>query len=148
MALLKDNKSRGLNPWRRFPFYNIFQEDDWFGDKLMSQGDMVPAMNVKEKEFTYEVELAAPGFSKSDFHITIKDHVLKISAEKRESFEESEESYKRKEFSYNSFERALSLPKNINEAGEIIATYEDGILNLSLQKASFDQEPNRVIDIE
>ena len=148
MSLIKDSKSRGLNPRRRFPFYNIFQEDDWFGDKFMSQGDLIPAMNVKEKEFTYEVELAAPGFSKSDFHITIKDHVLNISAEKKEKFEETEEDYKRKEFSYNSFERALSLPKNINEAGEISATYEDGILKLSLQKASFNQEPNRVIDIE
>lgn len=101
-------------------------------------------MNVKENDLDFEIELAAPGFSKKDFEVTIDEHVLNISAEKKE---ESGEDYVRKEFSYNSFKRSLKLPNKVNESGDIKATYQDGILKLNLLKKESKKDTKKVIDV-
>jgi HSP20 family protein len=92
-----------------------------------------PALNIKEKEDQFEIELAAPGFSKKDFEVNVDNGCLNISAEKSSSKSEKEDDYTRKEFSYNSFQRSLELPENVKEE-EIKASYKDGILSFSLAK--------------
>jgi HSP20 family protein len=77
--------------------------------------------------------LAAPGFSKKDFEVTIEDGCLNIKAEKQTSEEEIEGNYTRKEFSYNAFERSLQLPESIKQE-TIKAKYNDGILSFNLAK--------------
>lgn len=106
---------------------NFFNEDFWNGKS------QEPALNIKETEDAFEVELAAPGFSKKDFEVTIEDGCLNISAEKSESKEEADENYTRKEFSYNSFEKRLQLPDSIKDEN-VKARYKDGILSFNLIK--------------
>lgn len=106
---------------------NFFNEDFWNGRS------QEPALNIKETEDAYEVALAAPGFSKKDFEVTIDDGCLNISAEKSESKAESDDNYTRKEFSYNSFEKRLQLPDSIKDEN-VKAKYKDGILSFDLLK--------------
>jgi len=137
-----------LVKFKRRPFGNMitqdfFDMDDffdnraWVRDMLPSRfwnGKTVePALNIKETDDNFEIELAAPGFAKKDFEVTIDDGCLNISAEKSTSEEEKEDNYTRKEFSYNSFERSLQLPESI-EQEEIKASYKDGILSFNLIK--------------
>jgi len=108
----------------------------------------MPAMNVKEHEDDFEIEFAAPGFSKKDFEVTITDSILNVCGEKKEEVEEKEEDYTRKEFSYNSFKRSLSLPKSVNADQDIKATYKNGILKLNLLKKEEAKEPpKKVIEV-
>lgn len=95
----------------------------------------MPAVNVKETEEAFEVELAAPGLKKDDFEISLDDNVLQISAEKEVKHEEGDEStrYSRREFSYQSFARSFTLPETVNQE-EIAANYEDGVLKIKLPK--------------
>ena len=93
----------------------------------------MPAVNVHETEKSYEVELAAPGLSKKDFKITAEEGILTVSSEKKEEKEQKEKDYTRKEFEYSSFSRSFTLPQNINEE-DIKATYEEGILKLTIAK--------------
>lgn len=148
MSLIKANKRNKLHPWNPSPFHSIFNTDDFFSDNFLSEEDTLPAMNVKESNLDYEVELAAPGFSKKDFEVTIDNHILNISAEKKEEKEEKEDNFMRKEFSYSSFKRALKLPNSVNESGSVKATYKDGILKLNLLKKEMNEETKKVIDIE
>ena len=65
-----------------------------------------PAINVKENQAGYEIELAAPGMTKDDFHV---------------------------EFSYANFEQRLQLPDDVDR-DKIIARVEDGVLRIGLPR--------------
>lgn len=120
-----------------FPALRSMMEDFWNGDKLFDKEffktDKLPAVNVKETEKSYKIELAVPGFKKGDFKIDIEDGVLSISAETEQEKDTEEENYTRKEFSRSSFIRSFSLPDNAKEE-DIKASYEDGMLKIVLGK--------------
>ncbi|WP_307810568.1 Hsp20/alpha crystallin family protein [Gelidibacter salicanalis] len=86
---------------------------------------------MKETDKSFEVELAAPGFYKKDFNVTIDDGCLNISAESSRSKEEKEDKYTRQGFSYNSFEKRLQLPDSVKEE-DVKAKYKDGVLRFNL----------------
>jgi len=96
--------------------------------------EITPAMNIKETRNDFEIEMAAPGLTKKDFKITIDDGVLTISSEKEDKTEEKEEGYLRKEFSYSTFTRSMSLPESVDESRDAKAEYHDGVLKLVLHK--------------
>lgn len=106
-----------------------------------------PALNIKEKKNEFEIELAAPGFNKKDFEISIADGCLNIVAKKSESNEEKDENYTRKEFSYNAFEKSLQLPETVIDE-KIKAKYENGILKFSLaKKEEAKKQKPKIIEI-
>jgi len=101
MSLVKVKKRR--LPWFPTEFSNFFGDDDFFNDKFwLNNIQDKPAMNVKETDSEYQVELAAPGLEKEDFDITIENGYLKILVEKSSESESHEDNYTRKEFNYNS----------------------------------------------
>ncbi|WP_282054228.1 Hsp20/alpha crystallin family protein [Maribacter luteus] len=140
MSLVKFNKKR---PFRNLVTSDFFDMEDFFDKGFWNQGLInddfwngrkgEPALNIKENKGHYEIELAAPGFDKKDFNITIDDGCLNISAEKTSEEEEEKDNYTRREFSYNAFERLLQLPENVKDE-EIKAKYNDGILSFKLDK--------------
>lgn len=111
---------------------NFFDSEKFFDSDWMKKYSM-PAVNVKETDKNYEIEVAAPGRSKKDFNISAENGVLTISSESKEEKEEKEKDYTRKEFTYSSFERSFTLPENANEES-IKASYTDGILKLEVGK--------------
>lgn len=137
-----------LVKFKRRPFGSLitqdfFDMDDFFDNRAWVR-DMLPerfwngkraepALNIKETDDNFEIELAAPGFGKKDFEVTIEDGCLNIKAEKSTSDEETEENYTRREFSYNAFERSLQLPESVKQEA-IKAKYNDGILSFNLAK--------------
>ena len=108
----------------------------------------VPAVNIKETDDSYELELFAPGNKKHDFNIDLDEGLLTISAEfQSESQSEELGKYTRKEFSYASFRRSFSLPDTVKEE-DIKASYEDGILKIKLpKKEEALPKPKRSIEI-
>ena len=112
------------------PLYSDLFENNFLGSKFASN---LPAVNIKENEKEFKVEVAAPGLKKEDFKITTEDGLINISAEHEESKEEKEEDYTMKEYNFNSFSRTFALPENVKD-DDIKAMYEDGILKLNLPK--------------
>lgn len=92
-----------------------FFDNDRFFDSDWLKRQSVPAVNVKESEKEFEIEMAAPGLSKKDFNITVVKGILTISSEKEEEREEKEKDYTRREFSYNAFSRSFTLPEYVSE---------------------------------
>jgi HSP20 family protein len=142
MSLVKFKHRK--RPFRDLITRDYFDSDDFLGNRLWNNGQSLlenfwngksdePALNIKEEDGKFEIELAAPGFSKKDFEVTVDDGYLNISAEKSDSKKEKKDNFTRKEFSYNSFSRSLLLPENIKEE-EIKASYHDGILSFDLAK--------------
>lgn len=116
---------------------DFFDSEKFFDSDLLKRA-AVPAINVKETEKNYEIEVAAPGRSKKDFNISAENGVLTISSEETKEKEKKEKEYTRKEFSYSSFSRSFSLPENANEE-DIKANYADGILKLEVAKKVITQ---------
>lgn len=145
MSLVKRNEE--------FPMWpSIF--NDFFGRNFMdfanknfsATNTTLPSVNIKEDHDQFSVELAAPGFSKSDFNIELNNNVLTISSDKKIENETKEgENFSRKEFSYQSFSRSFSLPNTIDEE-QIKAQYENGILILTLPKKD-EAKPKPAIQI-
>ncbi|TYC10550.1 Hsp20/alpha crystallin family protein [Bizionia gelidisalsuginis] len=129
MSLVKFNR----RPLRNLITSDFFNNDDFFDTRLWNKKLDEPALNVKETNDAFEVELAAPGFAKKDFEVTIDNGCLHIAAESSKSKEEKEDNYTRQEFSYNSFEKRLQLPDSVKEE-DVKATYNDGVLSFNLAK--------------
>jgi HSP20 family protein len=117
---------------------------DFFDDDVITPFGKrnVPATNVKETEKSFEVEMAAPGFTKKDFNISIENGCLLVSAEKKEKKEKKEDNYTRREFSFESFSRSFNLPENTSEE-DINAHYEDGILKFSINKKALPEQKSK-----
>jgi len=151
-----------LVKFRRRPFGNLVTQDffdiDNFFDNRRWVRNMLPdafwngksgepALNIKETGENFEIELAAPGFGKKDFNVTIDEGCLNISAEKSSEEEEKEENFTRREFSYNAFERSLQLPESAKEE-EIKAKYKDGILSFKLaKKEEAKKRPPKIVEV-
>ena len=111
--------------------------DEFFNNDLMNSiSTTAPAVNVKENNHAYIVELAAPGVKKEYCRVHVDDeHNLCVAIENK--FEHKEEDkqahYLRREFAYTNFEQKYTLPDNVDEA-KIAAKVEDGILTIELPK--------------
>ncbi len=114
---------------------NLF-DDDFF--PTFSRTSSMPAVNIRENEKNFILDLAVPGMDKKDLKIDINEDVLTISAETKNENEENTDGYKRKEFSYSSFCRSFYLPENVNK-DKITASYKDGILSVELPKNEEDK---------
>ena len=117
------------------PSFRTFVED-FFGDWKLFNNDgasLVPAVNIKETDNLFLIELAAPGLKKKDFKIEVQNGVLMISSEHKEEMEEKKENFTRKEFNFTKFSRSFTLPENSNP-DMIKATYKDGLLIVELPK--------------
>ncbi|SHJ90573.1 HSP20 family protein [Maribacter aquivivus] len=120
---------------------------DWFGGTENSRSSL-PAVNIKENEKDFELELFVPGRVKDDFKIEIDDTVLSISAEIKEESTEVKENFTRKEFSISSFKRAFTLPETV-ATDKIEATYEGGILKFNIpKKEEALPKPKRLIELK
>lgn len=113
-----------------------------------SLGQMLPAVNILDKEDVFEIEVAAPGLKKENFQINLNQHTLTIGYKEEENQEQKVENYARREFKFRSFKRSFNLPQ-IVDFERISASYLDGILHLTLpKKEEAKARPERLIDIK
>ena len=109
---------------------NLFDVENTFPRWGLS---ITPSVNITEKNKEFEIELAAPGLEKKDFKVEIENGILSVSCEKKQEEKEENENFRRREFSYQSFNRSFELPEN-SIPEKIDAHYEHGILKLTLPK--------------
>ena len=125
--------------------------NDFFDTDYMPRANSTaPAINVKETDKAYVVELAAPGMKKEDFNVHINDEGnLIIKMEKKDEKKEEDKSarYLRREFSYSKFEQTLLLPDDVKKE-DITAKVEHGVLTVELPKVAEEKvKVSRQIDI-
>lgn len=119
-----------------------FFSEDFFQTPSRTSTNL-PAVNIREDDKSFYLDLAVPGMNRNDLKIEVKDDVLTISAEQKEESNEQFEGYKRREFSYSSFCRSFYLPEDVN--GEKIgAAYKDGILNIEIPKLTEDKMKEKI----
>ena len=116
-------------------FPTVF-EDFLNTDFMPRANTTAPAVNVKEDEKAYTMEMAVPGIKKDYCRVGInEDGNLTIAIEnKMEHKEENKKHhYLRREFSYSNYEQSYTLPDDV-ERDKISAKVENGILTVTLPK--------------
>ena len=146
MKLMKRNSNQ-------FPaFSNMldrFFDDDFFNwpSQFKMSDRSLPAINIKETDTAFLMEVAAPGLNKEDFKVEVHNDLLTISSEQETNKESNDDGYTRREFSFSSFQRSFSLPEGVDSEA-INAIYKDGILQLSIPKVEVkEEEVKRTIEI-
>ena len=148
MSLVKFNNRNRLFPWSNASLKDFLSTDTFFNDDFFTEDGLMPAMNIKEHETDFEIEFAAPGFSKEDFEVSIEDNVLHVKGEKKLEREENEKDFMRREFNYSAFNRSIKLPPTANLEEEVKATYKKGILNLRINKLEASKTaPKKLIEV-
>ncbi len=131
--------------------------NDFFDNRNLEKiGVTAPAINVKENDKGYKIEVAAPGMCKDDFKIHLnKEGNLVIDMEKTDcgckekDGEKKECKYLRKEFSYSKFSQTLLLPDNADKDA-IEAHVNNGILYVMIPKTTKEkvEEEKKVIEVK
>jgi HSP20 family protein len=128
-----------------FPsFFSDTLERLWSDETL----NWMPAVNIRERDDDFVIDLAVPGMNKKDFSVEVDNGVLTVSGERKEESENSGDRHTRREFHYGSFRRTFSLPESA-DPDKVNASYKDGILTLSVMKREESKrKPRRQINID
>lgn len=117
-------------------FKNLFD----LGVDALTETSKFPAVNIAEDETQYNLEFALAGYKKEDLKINLEHDTLTVSSKPKETKDENAKAtletkkYTRREYQLKAFNRSFYLPEQIKEK-DIVAKYENGILNLILPKA-------------
>jgi len=161
---------RNLIPWRRQeqdvslsrqnddPFYGLWQNvnrvfDDFFtGYDMMPFGPMKnefsPSVNVAETDEAIEVTAELPGMSEKDVDVSLTQDALTIKGEKKQEHEEKGQDYYHMERSYGSFSRVIPLPRDMVDADKVEASFDKGVLRVTLPKLEKAQHISRRIPVK
>ena len=108
----------------------------WFDDSFIEPSfgrSTLPAVDVKETESEYLMEVELPGLTEKDVDIKLEKNLLTISSNKDVSREEKKNGYILHERRASSFRRSFVLPDEV-DGEKIGAAFKNGVLNLTFPK--------------
>lgn len=135
------NLGSGLSPFSR----GLFDVEPFWRRELIGHG--MPAVDITEKDKSYEITAEVPGMDQKDIEVKLSNGSLIIKGEKQEDKEEKRKGYHLSERHYGSFERVFNLPKGI-DADKIDASFSKGVLCISLPKKPEAMKADKVVPIK
>lgn len=105
------------------------------------------AIDVADEDDEFVVVADLPGVEKEDIDLTITERVLTIEATHETDRQQGSEEYIRRERRHESVRRTVRLPEDI-VADEASASYNNGVLTVTLPKVTTDDDDSHRIDVE
>ncbi len=109
--------------------------------------DFTPAVNTREDEDAYYIDVDLPGVKKEDVEISIDKNILTIKGERKVQNEVKEDDYYRVESVYGSFARSFTLPEKV-DTEKIEAKTQDGVLEIVIPKLKVEKDTTKKIEIK
>jgi HSP20 family protein len=125
-----------IDPWYDTGFFGGIPDTTWR-----------PAIDVEENDGTYLLRADLPGMKKKDIHIELHDGYLTLRGERKSEHEEKNDTYRRVERTYGSFERTFRVPEGVTEK-DIHAKYKDGVLELTVPTPKVEEPKTVELKIE
>ena len=105
-----------------------------------------PRIDMLEKDGAYNLTAELPGLTEKDVNVTVTDHALVISGEKKSDDERRDDGFLLRERRYGSFERHVPLPLDARDDG-IEARFNKGVLTVTVPKGEGEYARGRRIEI-
>jgi HSP20 family protein len=128
-------------------------ENAWGGSgtsllsEIWNTRDVMPRLDLVEDDNTFRITAELPGLTDKDVQVSMSDHTLTISGEKKEEKETKDKQVYRSERAYGSFRRVVELPGDI-DAGKVKASFANGVLTIEMPKSKEAQEKVRQIPVQ
>ena len=106
--------------------------DDFYTEPQFGRS-AIPAVDVKETDSVYLMEVELPGLTEKDVEVKLENSLLTISSSKNAAGEEKKNGYVIRERKSSEFSRSFVLPEGVDKE-KIVAEFKNGILNLSFPK--------------
>ena len=103
----------------------------WDGGENLRQ--WLPATDVSETPEAVTLRLEVPGLTRDQIKIAVENNVLTVRGEKTQETSSENESFRRTERSFGSFERSFSLPAYV-DSDSVQASLQDGVLSITLPR--------------
>lgn len=106
----------------------------------------LPAVDVTEKEESFEISAELPGMDEQDVEVKLVGDTLVIKGEKRQERKEEKQGYYLSERSYGSFQRSFNVPDSVDR-DRIDARFSKGVLVLTMPKKPGSAPGERTISV-
>ena len=129
--------------------------ESFFGDSMLAPAarafNRLPAVDVRETEKAYVLEMELPGFDEKDIEISVDGNSLSIASKQEETRDANENDPKGngsrgdagtwilRERRVNTFSRSFKLPENANPE-EVAAEFKNGVLCMEIGKRADAQK--------
>jgi HSP20 family protein len=102
--------------------------DEWLDGRERA---WTPAIDIVREDDHLVLRADLPGIKPEEVKIEVEDDILTVSGEHRESEEQKDKSYLRRERRYGSFSRSMALPDGV-DAKAIKAKTHDGVVEVTI----------------
>lgn len=125
------------NLWRR-----PFTAPAWMGRFRVPEllGEISPSVDIFEEGNNVVVKAEVPGMKREDLEIALTEETITISGHKKSEERVHRHDFHRVERSFGSFSRRLRLPAPVLP-DKARATFRDGVLEITLPKATSGRTP-------
>jgi HSP20 family protein len=123
-------------------FFGEFERAAGVSRALGRERVMAPACDIHEDAKGYVLSLDLPGFKKEDINVELTGQTLVVSGRRQREMQGEGARPRRVERQYGEFLRTFALPEEVRGEG-VEASYEDGVLSLSLPKSEA-AKPKRI----
>jgi HSP20 family protein len=113
-------------------FWEAFPEPRGEEDEA-SLGTWYPVVDIHENDKAIVLQAELPGLKKEDIDIEVKENILTLKGERKQSTEIKKQNYYRQERSLGKFSRSFTLPAVIDPA-KVVASYKAGVLEVKIPK--------------
>ncbi|MCM8775323.1 MAG: Hsp20/alpha crystallin family protein [Candidatus Omnitrophica bacterium] len=143
---------RFKNDWDPFDLITDLQSDlnRVFSRSLSRRvwdGDLNPAVDIREEADQYVFSADLPGMHKDDFKVTVENNTLTLQGERKQVKETKDKGYYLTERVYGSFCRSFNLPSEV-QPEKIKASYKDGVLEVILPKSENARPKQITVDVK
>ena len=143
------NTALTTDPFDRVKTYSIGFDrmfDRLFDDSFVTTTNYPPYNIVKLDESNYAIQIAIAGFGKDDIEIETKENILAVrTKDKDESEVVDDATYLHKGISNRAFKRTWQISDDVVVKG---ATFENGLLNIELERIIPEEKKPRLIKIK
>lgn len=119
--------------------------ENWPRPRLVSQ-QVLMRSDLSETDKAIELRAELPGMTDADIDVTVSDDVLTVTGKKSEEKEEKGKEFHLRERSFGSFRRSFRLPAGV-DANKIAATFEKGVLTVTVPKPARPKAPRKKIAV-
>ena len=143
------NTALTTDPFDRVKTYSIGFDrmfDRLFDDSFVTTTNYPPYNIVKLDESNYAIQIAIAGFGKDDIEIETRENILSVrTKEKDESEVVDDTTYLHKGISNRAFKRSWQISDDVVVKD---ATFENGLLNIDLERIIPEEKKPRLIEIK